>query len=198
MGQGDDALTSWAGRAGGIGQRLERAVVVAELHVAVALAHLCWRHKWKRHDMERSMLILEGHALGLFRHRSEDVEPLLPEQTGAVSQPAAAVVIAGDHDNGGLDAEDDPREDVVEQAHGVRRRHRAIEDVTCDQQGVRLEIGHEVDELLEDVRLVFEQRPAVKDSTEMPVGGVDESHGPPLSGAARTGCRPCNHYRTRP
>ena len=86
-------------------------------------------------------------------------------------------MIARDHDHRNAEAGHQFGEHFVEQTHPVGRRHGAVVDVARDQDGIRTQLRGDAYELAQDMSLVFQQRNAMIDATEMPVGGVKKAHG---------------------
>ena len=74
------------------------------------------------------------------------------------------------------EAAHDALEDVVQQLDGLGGRHAAVVDVAGDEHGGGPDVGDEVDELTEDVVLVVGEMDGVEQPSEMPIGGMDESH----------------------
>ncbi len=102
--------------------------------------------------------------------------PSAESSSGAEPEARGAVVVAGDHDDRHAEAAHDALEDVVQQLDGLGGRHAAVVDVAGDEHGGRPDVGDEVDELVEDVLLVVGEMDGVEQPSEMPVGGMDESH----------------------
>jgi len=81
-----------------------------------------------------------------------------------------------DEDDRHAEAAHDALEDVVQQLDGFGGRHAAVVDVAGDEHGGGADVGDEVDELTEDVVLVVGEVDGVEQPSEMPIGGMDESH----------------------
>jgi len=99
----------------------------------------------------------------------------LGQEAGAESEAVGAVVVAGNEDHRHVLPDHDAGDGVVEQAHGLGRRDGAVVDVPGDEHGVGFLGVDQRDELVEDLGLVFEQRHAVIDAAEVPVGGMQDS-----------------------
>ncbi len=128
------------------------------------------------HD-ERPVVVGEGHGeRPLGRQRPGDVQAAPGEQFGAEGEPPRAVVVAGDQHHRHAQPAHDAFEDVVEQLDRVGGRHAAVVDVAGHDDGRGPYVGHQVDELPEHVGLVVGQMDGMKQPSEMPVGGMDESH----------------------
>ncbi len=67
---------------------------------------------------------------------------------------------------------------VVEQLYGGERRHRPVVHVSGHDHGVDGVLAHGVDEVADEPGLGAEHGDPVERPAEVPVGSVQESHGP--------------------
>ena len=91
--------------------------------------------------------------------------------------------------------DDDLSKDVVEQFHGLRRWYRAVVDIAGDEHRGRVDLGDESHQLLEDLLLVSREVDRMEQPPQVPVGGVDESHGRDSTTGSR---RRTGRWRLRP
>ncbi len=97
-------------------------------------------------------------------------------QVRAETEPDGRVVVAArEHDR--YTRRGEAGERVVEQGNGVGRRHRAVVDVSGDQDRVHLALDREFGQPGQERALVREQRFAVQGAPEMPVGRMEQTHG---------------------
>ena len=159
----------------GLDLGLVRALCVKQLgQIGAHLDRVGIRHRL--HD-QGAVVVAEGHGEGAAgRQGAGDVEPFGGQEIGTEPEARRAVVVAGDHDHRYAETAHDAPKDLVQQLDRLGGRYAAIVDVAGDEHGRRPDVGDEVDELVEDVLLVVGQVDCVEQSTEMPVGGMDESH----------------------
>ena len=99
------------------------------------------------------------------------------EQVRGEPQPDRGVVVAaGEHHRGtGIDQ---AHHGLREELDRVGRGHRAVVDVAAHHDGVDLLLAHDVHEVVEVGGLRAEEAHLVEGPAQVPVGGVDQSHGP--------------------
>ena len=107
-----------------------------------------------------TMSVLE-HDRGELVQFAAQYQLLLFENPTAKADPLCAVVVACDHDDWYPRANDESRQDIVEQSDGFGRWHRTVIDITGDDDSVDVLRFRQLDELVEHMRLVMEQRGAV-------------------------------------
>ncbi len=88
------------------------------------------------------------------------------------------IVVSGDHEHWDPELDDGRGHGAVEQFDCARGRERPVEHVARDDHRVRAMFaqGRQV-AMVDEVRLVFQQVDASERSAQMPVSGVEESHG---------------------
>lgn len=102
----------------------------------------------------------------------------------ADAEAAGRVVVSGDHHRGHAEV-GEPVQRVVEQLDGGQRRHRPVVHVPRHHHRVHLALAHGGDEVTDELGLGAEHADPVEGPAEVPVGGVQESHGPgSVSGAS--------------
>ena len=126
----------------------------------------------QRMNRHRAMGVVQHDGLRLRVHHATHAQPRAAQQAGTKGQSIGAVVVASDHHHRDAQALHQLGQHQIEQAHGLGRRHRAVVDVACQQDGVRSQLGGKADELTQQMGLVFEQGDAVMNAAEMPVGRV--------------------------
>ena len=113
------------------------------------------------------------------------------------TQTCRRIMIAGGHDDRGTGGRNRGKAVVVD-ADGVGRGHRPVEDVARHHDDIDRFRGDDVCEVTQRRALVIEQVGAVEGSADMPVGGVQDSHGKHRTichrqirggASARPGCR---------
>jgi hypothetical protein len=85
-------------------------------------------------------------------------------------------MVTCDEDNWHFETEDKAGKDVVQQADGLWRGHRAIINVTGNEYGVWLTILNEGHEVIQYVRLILSEMHPMEEPSQMPVSGMDEPH----------------------
>lgn len=98
------------------------------------------------------------------------------DESRADAEAAGRVVVAGDH-HGGHAQLGEAVQRVVEQLDGGQRGHRAVVHVSRHHDGVHGPLAHGGDEVTDELGLGTEHVHPVEGPAEMPVGGVQESHG---------------------
>ena len=131
----------------------------------------------QRAEHHRAVRVVQRERGQLRAHGPRDAQAALGHEARAEAQPLGAVVVAGDHDHRQLEVQRHAREEVVQHPHGIGRRHRAVVHVPRDEQRVGARVHQDLEELLERVLLVLEQRVLVQHLPEVPVRCVDEAHG---------------------
>ncbi len=186
VGREDAALAGPRGaeRAGDAG-RAHRPLVV-DIRVAVHVPGLGGVGERQRRDAHRAVLVAQDDGRGRLRQLAHEVQSARAQQLPREPDAGAAVVVAGDGDDGDAEAVDELGEDVVEEVHRLGGRHRAVVQVAGDDHGRRPDLGGELDQLLQHVLLVGGEVLVVEQPAEVPVGGVDEPHGgDPTTGPGR-------------
>ena len=126
-------------------------------------------------DGDRAVLVFEQHRLGQPADGGAQVQPARRGELRERAEPGRGVVVSGRDDQ--LRAgRADPGDRRGGHPDGLGRRHRAVVDVACHQDGVDRLAGHEVGEVPEHRFLFREQVGAVERAADVPVGGVQESH----------------------
>lgn len=102
----------------------------------------------------------------------------------ADAEAAGRIVVPGDHHRGHAEV-GEPVQRVVEQLDGGQRRYRPVVHVPRHHHRVHLALAHGGDEVTDELGLGAEHADPVEGPAEVPVGGVQESHGPgSVSGAS--------------
>jgi len=84
-------------------------------------------------------------------------------------------MIACDGDDVDTEFEHESTKHVVEKANGLDRRHGAIVEVSRDDDAIGLKRSRDVANLIEDPRLVVEERRSVKNATDVPISGMKDA-----------------------
>ena len=108
----------------------------------------------ERADADGTVLVAQDDGRGRLRQLAHQVQPALAQQARGEADAHGAVVVAGDGDDRDAEAVDELREDVVEQVHGLGGRDGAVVEVAGHDDGRRLHLRDQLDQLLEHVLLV--------------------------------------------
>ncbi|MPN23628.1 hypothetical protein SDC9_171021 [bioreactor metagenome] len=157
--------------------RGKRCLMVVQRVIAEQAAHHCRLGIGQRIDRHFAMRVAQHHRSGRGAHRAADGQPGTLEHARAKTETVGAVVIARDHDhrNPQLDHQTGQRD--IEQAHRIGGRHRAVVDIPCNQDCIGADVIGQTDEVLQHPGLILQQRQAVIDPAQMPVGSMEKAHG---------------------
>ena len=136
---------------------LHRRVVVRNRLVLQALTHQRGLGVGQWIESDLAVTVSQQHGRDVGGRKPPDREPGFGQKTRTKAEPIGTVMVAGDEQNGRALAHHDPGERLVEQANGLGRRDRAVVDVAGDQHHIRALRTHEPDQLIEHVRLVFQE-----------------------------------------
>jgi hypothetical protein len=131
----------------------------------------------ERQAVDRDLAVLVGqqHRLVEPRGLGADVQPADRQQLGEGAQPAGRVVVARrEHDRGAGPPQ--PGHHAAEHRRRVRRRDRAVVDVTGDEHDVHRFRGDDPGQPAQHGLLLGEQVGAVQRPADVPVGGVQQAH----------------------
>ncbi len=107
--------------------------------------------------------------------RGPDVDARALEQARGEAEPDGGVVVPARQDDLGAGV-DEPLQGLGQEVDGVGGRHRAVVDVTADEDGVDALGPDDLDEVVEVGGLGVEQPHLVERASQVPVGGVDQPH----------------------
>ncbi len=99
------------------------------------------------------------------------------QQPRAEPQTARGVVVAAGEDDGGARA-GQPGQDLVEQGHDLDAGQGPVVDVTGHDDRVDPLAPDDLDQVVEDRGLRLEQPDPMERAAQVPVGGVEDPHGP--------------------
>ena len=199
---GPDRLAFGASLLGGAGLSVRgvvdaqaQAIVLHDAHGAVAIHALPYAEPavvraalggTLRSEDDSTAPVIDSHQAAL---AAQLRAARAAQQAGTKGQSIGAVVVASDHHHRDAQALHQLGQHQIEQAHSLGRRHRAVVDVACQQDGVRSQLGGKADELTQQMGLVFEQGDAVMNAAEMPVGRMKKTHADlPEKGVKQIGC----------
>ena len=125
----------------------------------------------------RAVGVLEHDRPGQRAGPGAQVHARLLQQPAAEPEPARRVVVAADQHDARAGVVQ-PEQGVLAQLDGVHRRHRTVVDVPGDQDRVHLLGAGHLHQVIEECRLRRPQIRAVQRPAQVPVRGVQQSHGP--------------------
>ena len=125
----------------------------------------------------RPVGVLEDDRPGQRARPGAQVHARLLQQPATEPEPARRVVVAADQHDARAGVVQ-PEQGVLAQLDGVHRRHRAVVDVPGDQDRVHLLGAGHVHQVIKKCRLRRPQIRAVQRPAQVPVRGVQQSHGP--------------------
>jgi hypothetical protein len=112
-----------------------------------------------------------------FPKMAHNMNSSLGEDLSSEGNTLWTVVIARDHDNGNATLRPQARKRDIKQGHRIGRWHRAIVKIAGDQNEVQSSSLRDLTDAIENVFLIIDQRNAMEELSQMPVGGVKKPHG---------------------
>lgn len=100
-----------------------------------------------------------------------------PDESGADTEAAGRVVVAGDHHRRHAQV-GEAVQGIVEQLHRGERRHGTVVHVSRHDQRVDGVLAHGRHEVADELGLGAEHADPVERPAEVPVGSVQQSHDP--------------------
>jgi hypothetical protein len=85
-------------------------------------------------------------------------------------------VVTGDEHHRHPEAADELLQGIAEQLNRIDGRHRAVVQVAGDDDRVRVDLGRQLDQLVEHVSLILGEVHTVENPAQMPVCRVNEAH----------------------
>ncbi len=125
----------------------------------------------------RPVLVRQHHRRGALARIRPQVDPGPPDQPRPDPQPAGRVVVAADEHRRHPEVRQ-PVQHVVEHRDRFQPRQRPVVDVSGDQHGVHALGPDHVHQVVQEGALGVVQALPVERAPEMPVGGMQQSHGP--------------------
>ena len=127
-----------------------------------------------RVDVHGTVLVVQRDRRADGARIRRDVDPL-SEKRSLEAEPRGRVVVAARHDDAGARLTD-AREHVGQEAVAVCGRHRGVEHIARNDDEVDRALAHLAHETVEHAPQRVERGMAVKRSSNVPVGGVEDPH----------------------
>lgn len=140
------------------------------------MAHHVRREVGHPVDGDRAVVVVQEDRLVQPLDLGEDPDPFR-HHAGAEAEAHGGVVVAGRHDDGGEGAQS--LQHAGQHADGRYGWDRPVVDVARDDDQVHRVLLHEIDEVVQEGRLVVEQVRAEQCPPEVPVPRVQDPHVPP-------------------
>jgi hypothetical protein len=130
----------------------------------------------ERRNRNGSRTIVENEGTFGWAERSADEHAAPVGQHGHSSDAVGAVMIAGNDNDGAAADAAEPFHEGIEQPDGTFRRGASVENVTCDDEDIRLTRADGVEHLIENGRVIAIERMPLKLPAEMPISSVQYPH----------------------
>jgi len=142
--------------------------------------------EWQQPEVHRAAVILQGHRRHLAVIDRSDVDPPALHEAVGKGEAFRRVVVAADqqHRQGPVRQLD---EKIVQQRHRLRGGDVLVIDVSRDERRVRPFLIGDLQNAVQDVRLILQHREVVDPLPQVEVGQMDQFHSRYLLSARAAG-----------